>query len=410
MLKLSPKIVKLPLALFIYQKRGVIVSYEKMFLLKCKECHAAFFTEGEKNFYKKKGLHTPKRCKSCREKRKFQHEQRRQKQELNRVLANLQFEQVEEVEMQSADSNTTLYIIGNGFDLMHGVPSSYYHFRDSMGRHSELRRTLEMYILKEDLWADFEESLAYIDDESMLVTLNDWMDIFDVKEQYDDDFSAADFFMASEAAMAPTYTIMEELPKQFRKWIVTLKPTISNTPLKQIINTAARFINFNYTEFLETIYGVSKQNIFYIHGERRDTNKELILGHSDMASDESGSDSSESKSDQLRMKNQTTYDLYATAGYQLGNYYSSTAKKSNDVIEANKATFIAFADIDTVVVIGHSLSVVDYPYFKEIIKMNRKPSNMKWFISWYSAGDIKRIDAFAKNLGIQPKQIKLFKT
>lgn len=381
-----------------------------MFLLKCKECNAAFFTEGESHFYKKKGLHTPKRCKSCREKRKFQHEQRCKEQQLNHVLANLQFEQVEEIETQSTDPNTTLYIIGNGFDLMHGVPSSYYHFRDSMGCRNELREALEMYIRKEDLWADFEESLAYLDDEAMLVTLNDWMDIFDVKEQHDDDFSAADFFMASEAAMAPTYTIMEELPKQFRKWIVTLKPTISNTPLKQLINTAARFINFNYTEFLETIYGVSKQNIFYIHGERRDKNKELILGHSDMASDESGSDSSESKSDQLRMKNQTTYDLYATAGYQLGNYYSSTAKKSNDVIEANKATFIAFADIDTVVVIGHSLSVVDYPYFKEIIKMNRKSSNMKWFISWYSAGDIKRIDAFAKNLGIQPKQIKLFKT
>ncbi|MBB5149099.1 AbiH family protein [Ureibacillus thermosphaericus] len=386
------------------------MSHEKVLLLKCKECHAAFFTEGESNFYKKKGLHTPKRCKSCREKRKFQLEQRRQKQELNRVLANLQFEQVEEVEMQSADPNTILYIIGNGFDLMHGVPSSYYHFRDSLGRRNELRKTLEMYIQKEDLWADFEESLAYFDDEALLVTLNDWMDIFDVKEQHDDDFSAADFFMASEAAMSPTYTIMDELPKNFRKWIVTLKPTISNTPLKQIINTEARYINFNYTEFLETIYKVPKGNILYIHGDRRDTNKELILGHSDMANHELDLNPSDFKSDRLRMKNQTTYDLHATAGYQLGNYYSSTAKKSSDVIKANKATFLAFADIDTVVVIGHSLSVVDYPYFKEIIRKNKKSSNMKWLISWYSVGDIKRIDAFAKNLGIQSKQIKLFKT
>lgn len=383
---------------------------EKVFLLKCKECKTAFFTEGERNFYKKKGLYTPKRCKSCREKRKVLHEQRSKELELDHVLANLQFEQIEEVETQSADPNTILYIIGNGFDLMHGVPSSYYKFRDSMGQRNELRKTLEMYIGKEDLWADFEESLAYLDDEAMLVTLNDWMDIFDVKEQHDDDFSAADFFMAAETAMAPTHVIMNELPKRFRKWIVTLKPTISNTPLKRIINTKAMFINFNYTEFLETIYEVPKRNIFYIHGERRDKNKELILGHSDMDNHEIDLDPNDFKSNQLRMKNQTTYDLHATAGYQLGNYYSSTAKKSNEVIKANKEIFMGYTDIDTVVVIGHSLSVVDYPYFKEAFKTNRKSSNMKWFISWYSAGDIKRIDAFAKTLGIQPKQIKLFKT
>lgn len=407
---LSPKIVNLPLAQFINHKRGVLVSDEKIFLLKCIQCDATFFTEGERNFYKKKGLHTPKRCKSCREKRKAQLEQKRQKQELNHVLANLQFEQVEEIEMQSADHNTVLYIIGNGFDLMHGVPSSYYHFRDSMGRHNELRKTLEMYIRKEDLWADFEESLAYLDNEAMLVTLNDWMDIFDVKEQHDDDFSAADFFMAEEAAMSPTYTIMDELPKNFRKWVASLKPTNSNTPLKQVINTKAKFINFNYTEFLETIYEVPKRSIFYIHGERRDKNKELILGHSDIDNHEINLDPSNFKSNQLRMKNQTTYDLHATAGYQLGNYYSSTAKKSSDVIEANQTTFMAYKDIEIVVVIGHSLSIVDYPYFKEIIRKNKKSSNMKWFVSWYSADDIKRIDAFAKNLGIKSKQIKLFKT
>lgn len=412
MFKPSSKIVKATTASYIRQseKRRDCVSDGKMLLLKCKECNAAFFTEEESNFYKKKGLRTPEKCKSCRRKRKAQHEQRRKEQELDHVLANLQFEQVEEVEMQSADPNTILYIIGNGFDLLHGVPSSYYNFRDSMGLRNELRKALEMYIRKEDLWADFEESLAYLDDEAMLVTLNDWMDIFDVKEQHDDDFSAADFFMAAEAATSPAETIMRGLPERFRKWIVTLEPTISNTPLKRIINTRAMFINFNYTEFLETIYGVPKRNIFYIHGERRDKNKELILGHSDMDNHEIDLNPSDFKSNQLRMKNQTTYDLHETAGYQLGNYYYSTAKKSNVVIEANKLTFMAYTDIDTVVVIGHSLSVVDYPYFKEIIKENKKSSDMKWLISWYSADDIKRIDAFTKKLGIQPKQIKLFKT
>ncbi|CAM3287049.1 AbiH family protein [Filibacter tadaridae] len=385
------------------------MSDEKMFLLKCKECDAEFFTEGENNFYRKKGLHTPKRCKACREKRKAQHERSLKEKEQENILSNLQFEQAEETEMLLADPNTVLYIIGNGFDLMHGVPSSYYNFRDSMSRRNELREALEMYVEKENLWADFEESLAYLNDEAMLGTLNDWMDIFDVKEQHDDDFSAADFFMAAEAAMSPTQVIMRELPKRFRKWIDTLKPTVSNKPLEQIINTQSMFINFNYTEFLEIIYRIPKKNIFYIHAERRDKNKELILGHSGIANRKIDGNPRKLRSNQLRMKNQTTYDLHETAGYQLSNYYESTAKKSNVVIEANKETFMSFSDVETVVVIGHSLSVVDYPYFKEIIRNNRNLSNMKWYISWYSASDIKRVDAFAKTLGIQPKQIKLFK-
>ena len=381
-----------------------------MFLLKCKGCHAGFFTEGESSFYRVKGLHTPKRCKACREKRKAQHEQNRKEQELKNVLANLQFEQMKENEVQSAAPNTVLYIIGNGFDLMHGVPSSYYNFRDSMGRRNELREALELYIRKEDLWADFEESLAYLDDEAMLVTLNDWMDIFGVKEQHDDGFSAADFFMAAEAAMSPTEIIMRELPRRFRKWIDTLMPTVSNKPLERMINTQSMFINFNYTEFLETIYGVSKRNVLYIHGERRDKNKELISGHSNLDNRQLDIDPSEPRSNRLRMKNQTTYDLHETAGFQLGNYHYSTAKKSNEVIATNKETFASLSEIEIVVVIGHSLSVVDHPYFREVIRKNRAESNVMWYISWYSASDIQRIGAFAKTLGIQPEQIKLFKS
>lgn len=89
------------------------------------------------------------------------------------------------------------------------------------------------------------------------------------------------------------------------------------------------------------------------------------------------------------MKNQTTYDLHETAGYQLSDYYDSTTKRFIDVIEANKETFGSFSGIEIVVVIGHSLSVVDNPYFKEIISNNKNMTNMKWYISWHNTSDIK---------------------
>lgn len=32
------------------------------------------------------------------------------------------------------DNGNVLYVLGNGFDLMHRVPSSYYNFRDSLSK------------------------------------------------------------------------------------------------------------------------------------------------------------------------------------------------------------------------------------------------------------------------------------
>lgn len=375
---------------------------EKVYLLKCVSCNADFFTEGEKNFYKKKKLHTPKRCGICRNKRKAHiHEK-----ELKTYLSRVPFKQIDKDEIALANAHMSLFIIGNGFDLIHGVPSSYFDFRNSMGRHNELRLALEMYIMKEDLWSNFEESLEYINGDAMFESIGEYMEWFDVKEQHEDDFSAADFFMAAEAAMQPTHIIMRELPRRFRKWINTLEPAVSHRPFRNIISTQARFINFNYTEFLETLYSVPNRNIFYIHGDRRDKNKELILGHSGSSDEDFESYNQEDEIDLMEMRNQTTFDLYQISGYQLGDYHSSTMKNSNNVITDNHEVFKSFTEVETVVAIGHSLSIVDYPYFEMIIKNMRK-ENVLWYISWYNIGDIKRIEDFVCHMKLPVDQIKL---
>jgi transcriptional regulator with XRE-family HTH domain len=323
---------------------------------------------------------------------------------------DLPFNQIKKSEIPLINSNTSLFIIGNGFDLMHKVPSSYYNFRDFLGKNNRLRNVLENYIKRDDLWADFEESLAYIDDDAMLATTNDMMDIFDVKDQFDDDFSAADFFVAAEAAIEPAQTIMRELQRQFKEWVSTLERSNSAKPLIDILSNKSKFINFNYTEFLETIYEISKKNIWYIHGDRRDKNTELILGHAPEAQFEEEIDLHKSKNKDWKIKNQTEYDLRETAGYGLIEYYDATTKKSADVIKDNKDKFEKFRYVEDVVVIGHSLSQVDYPYFKEIIKYNQNAADMNWHISWYSSGDLKRIKQFVSEMNISNSKVKIFRT
>ncbi|MDD2300118.1 MAG: hypothetical protein PHU69_10825 [Fermentimonas sp.] len=61
-------------------------------------------------------------------------------------------------------------------------------------------------------------------------------------------------------------------------------------------------------------------------------------------------------------------------------------------------------------VIGHSLSDVDYPYFKEIIKYNRDSTEMKWCISWHSVDDLRRITRFVSVMDISNSNVELFRT
>ena len=45
------------------------------------------------------------------------------------------------------------------------------------------------------------------------------------------------------------------------------------------IDYYARFINFNYTTFLESLYGIERKRINYIHGHRTDPLGSLVIGH-----------------------------------------------------------------------------------------------------------------------------------
>ena len=135
---------------------------------------------------------------------------------------------------------------------------------------------MENYIRQDDVWGNFEDGLAYLDREMMLGTLDDWLDDFDVPDEDDDDFSAADYFAAQDIATSQIYILTQELPMRFRKWISILKPLSLSKPVDDIIKKEARYINFNYTEFLETIYGVPQENILYIHGDRRDKKTQFI--------------------------------------------------------------------------------------------------------------------------------------
>lgn len=56
---------------------------------------------------------------------------------------------------------TTLYVIGNGFDLRHCIPSSLWHFKEFLrATDSDIYRDVEEYLPVDGDWCDLETALS----------------------------------------------------------------------------------------------------------------------------------------------------------------------------------------------------------------------------------------------------------
>ncbi|SCL85458.1 hypothetical protein PP176A_0870 [Sporanaerobacter sp. PP17-6a] len=202
----------------------------------------------------------------------------------------------------------------------------------------------------------------------------------------------------------------------------------------------SRYINFNYTEFLETIYSISMNNILYIHGDRRDKKAQLVLGHGHNTEEvfEEWYQSNKKRKEFQPMlrgrkgrfyrndnpvylgyfledeskgnwKSQMRYDAIDNTVGIIEGYYDDSAKKTEEVLARNQEYFKSLGNIKDIVVIGHSLSEVDYHYFKKIINRNEDRSKMKWHISWHSIDGLKKIIEFSSVMDIDDTNIEVFK-
>lgn len=310
-------------------------------------------------------------------------------------------------DMVLENTSESLVIIGNGFDLMHGVESSYWDFQKTIGKNSSLRFYMETYLDTSDLWSNLEESLGKLNYSIFLNPgiIDMWLDNFGA---YDPDAQAADFFAAVETAIAPTFEIPRELKQWFKKWIKTLVVQSDDRPFL-MLHGDYKVLSFNYTEFIETLYGAKSNNVCYIHGCRKNRNNgkpsELILGHRPGMEDEQW--------DKVKLKPFKFKDPYKryimesaleTAAREAAWYEEETTKKCSDIIKKHRSFFEELTTIKYIFVIGHSLSEVDYPYFEEICKK----TNAKWYIGYHSLDDLKSLLSFVDKMNL--REITVFRS
>lgn len=263
---------------------------------------------------------------------------------------------------------TILYIIGNGFDLHHEIQTHYKNFGVFLKlKHNELYQILEEYFPVDSenyFWGHFEENLAAFDVHHLIDTYEpliigygtkNWSDAYHHNHSYELD--------------RVTQAMSNELLNAFIKWISQIQiPSINNSlklPFK--IDATTQFITFNYTSTLQQLYGIPSDQIWHIHGSA-DNPSSIVLGHGWQPTP------SETWLARLDMENE---DSRRIEGAQIiDQYFRSSFKPTTQIIESNVQKFKALSEINDVRVLGHSLSNVDLPYFKEIA------NNIKSFALW----------------------------
>ena len=307
-----------------------------------------------------------------------------------------------------------LNIIGNGFDLYHGLPTSYYYFACYLlSRNEEVyddwadmygfakgifhmpSEELERKIDNAGYWCDFEERLGYIS--------SDW-----VEDSLLDDLCLEN----SDAVDLPVYrpnhvTTIREL---LNAWIRETVDTEYNFKIVQRllgtkrldISDSDAFLSFNYTHTLEKIYHV--HNVLHIHGESTfDIEKnELVIGH--------GNDSVIQKMrEEIQSLEQYYYEQYARNRiheYQFEIDILEDLKKPVQMCMKNLKSFLnEIPQPEAICAYGFSLSDVDMPYIKFI---RDKWPNCRWMFSYYRDSDQKKISKAVKSLGLEISQYEMF--
>ncbi len=305
----------------------------------------------------------------------------------------------------------TLYIIGNGFDIAHGLDTRYWKFRGYLEKvDSDFLRTFEsLYNIQpldtsepwytqkaqeiwneavnHDLWSAFEEAMGVPNTTEMIelsqdvtigmpqVGIRDHMDSY-WKEQYG--------FIA-------------KLQSYVKEWIESVDTSGVKCKRKALIESDDFFLNFNYTDILENVYGI--EDVLHIHGGVSSVcDTPPIMGHCN-----------EKDIQQYRVWAKEADEVFSEAEASVldavADYLEEIYKDTRERILFNQSFFENLCKVNHIVIIGWSAGDVDIPYLKEVI--SKVDKNTTWTVYWYDDTAYRALQtAFEKEGITDQKRIK----
>lgn len=296
---------------------------------------------------------------------------------------------------------SSLFIIGNGFDIAHGIPTAYKEFKNwileqypeslmfrettmSIEEYTQLtvdECAAEALIYAMDSasgedWNDFEEALSRI---SFYHKLPGPTDEERNEDDPDHNQKMCEYLLRVDMLSNTIIKCAEEFwPLFFSEWIKSVEERIEqgcfapHPDLSTLFsNPTNKYMSFNYTKTLQQIYGV--RVVKHIHNRVGQT---LIFGH--------GNDRAEYNEP---FENGNRAPIMSSF---LNDFIHSFRKDTGRQLQKYKDFFKKLdTNIDKVYSYGFSYSKVDSPYIKEVLR-HISPETT-WFFTAYEGKNMKEL-------------------
>jgi len=280
----------------------------------------------------------------------------------------------------------SLVVVGNGFDLAHGMPSSYFAFRDHLMNKNEDLHEILTKLGGENIWEDFESNLAHMDIQELTKELIDSTGLpektlSEFRSQTKSSFAGHSIRSTLERVGSK---ISDELHGELKEWILSIDTLhIGHTEQIAKFHPDDYFVSFNYTSTIERIYNIDPNRILYIHNKAAEDwvsfgfkfiqndelldyirhGSRLIFGHGFQGLHPDFSFNLPTDWDGGQNPDE---GLIREAYEHACSIYSSTYKNTENSIISLKTLLDEIGRLDQVVIIGHSMSNVDIDYFNVI--------------------------------------------
>lgn len=261
-----------------------------------------------------------------------------------------------------------LFIIGNGFDLHHGLPTRYTDFMAFMKRRhpkaaKDFIKGVGMYSLlywnqmeqvKEDiLWNDMENIFGSYETIEMVEEHRDWD-------------SGPDYHGPAAKQLRDMLRLPNHISSYLNEWLAGVQQALGAVPPKPHLQAllgapGSLYLNFNYTTTLETVYRV--KGVQHLHGC---VGGRLIMGHGEAV-------------DRCRTV-PPEWGINAVNEKFVEASFRASKKDCQKVMKRMPQIFGAgkLWDVSQIFVMGHSLNAVDLPYFRRIKRLC--PNTVQWNI------------------------------
>jgi len=303
-----------------------------------------------------------------------------------------------------------LFIIGNGFDRAHGLPTGYEDFYRYLTRKdaSPDERSL-LYDIREHigdafdekgkfLWNEFETLLGKADFQQDIMSSDEYAyDCSNEDTDKDPDYYSYQNIVPLQALNNSENMLLEI----FHRWINTIdvyqaKPMLS---FQQYINQGySRFFTFNYTETLEKLYGC--YNVEHIHGIAGDGT--VLVGHGeDLKPEDEEHDMSECPF--VSTGTMDDIEKYLNLLNVPNKLYNAWRKDVTGNIAKHQKYFESLNNINVIYSFGFSYNKIDSPYIGEIIRHLDYSRNVRWLLNSFDRSKFNDYSKCIRSFGFKGK-------